>query len=275
MTALFIGKIMKIALASDVHLEFEQLSVQDQPDADVLILAGDICVAAGFKPPITRTAEKYLEFFKACSEKYRDVIYIMGNHEHYNGNFTTTVKILKDNLSEFPNIKILDKEFVVIDGVTFVCGTLWTDFNNRDPVTMVAIRAMMNDFRAIKNTIKGQDRVFNPEDALRDHDIMKDVIRGTVAHSNKVVVVGHHAPSFKSVHPRYILDREMNGGYCSSLEDMMIDNPNIKLWVHGHTHTGHDYKIGDTRVVCNPRGYVMYERKSQKEEPYYFKEIEL
>ena len=47
----------------------------------------------------------------------------------------------------------------------------------------------------------------------------------------------------------------MNGAYHSSLEDVMLDNENIVLWTHGHTHHCFDYKIGQCRVVCNPRGY--------------------
>ena len=46
-----------------------------------------------------------------------------------------------------------------------------------------------------------------------------------------------------------------NGAYHSDLTDVMLDNPNIKLWTHGHTHHPFDYQIGDCRVVCNPRGY--------------------
>ena len=30
----------------------------------------------------------------------------------------------------------------------------------------------------------------------------------------------------------------------------------VDLWVHGHTHDSFDYRVGATRVVCNPRGYV-------------------
>ena len=47
----------------------------------------------------------------------------------------------------------------------------------------------------------------------------------------------------------------MNGAYHSDLSDIMLDNPQIKLWTHGHTHHPFDYVIGETRIVCNPRGY--------------------
>jgi hypothetical protein len=54
----------------------------------------------------------------------------------------------------------------------------------------------------------------------------------------------------------------MNGAYSSSLDEFILDHPQIKLWTHGHTHEDFDYMIGSTRVVCNPRGYVNYEERA-------------
>jgi Icc-related predicted phosphoesterase len=88
------------------------------------------------------------------------------------------------------------------------------------------------------------------------------------ASDRRVVMVSHHAPSFRSIDPRYRAQREMNGGYASDLSNLILDNPKIKLWIHGHTHSPHDYMIGDTRVLCNPRGYVGVERTIQEEDPY-------
>jgi len=78
-------------------------------------------------------------------------------------------------------------------------------------------------------------------------------------HDRKFVVVGHHTPSMQSCHPRYRDDQIMNGGYHSDLSEFILDRPQIKLWTHGHTHELFDYMIGDTRVVCNPRGYAGHE----------------
>ena len=78
----------------------------------------------------------------------------------------------------------------------------------------------------------------------------------------KFVVVGHHAPSKASTHPRYKDEEVMNGGYSTNLDDFIIDHPQIKLWTHGHTHEDFDYRVGSTRVVCNPRGYINYEDRA-------------
>jgi predicted phosphodiesterase len=44
---------MKIAICSDIHLEFGDINLQNTENADVLILGGDICVAADIGRPDT------------------------------------------------------------------------------------------------------------------------------------------------------------------------------------------------------------------------------
>ena len=44
-----LGCKMKIALASDIHLEFGDLILKNEENAGELILRGDICTAAFFK----------------------------------------------------------------------------------------------------------------------------------------------------------------------------------------------------------------------------------
>jgi hypothetical protein len=67
------------------------------------------------------------------------------------------------------------------------------------------------------------------------------------------------APSFLSVNEKYKNDSVNNGAYASDLNDMILDNENIKVWIHGHMHDPVDYMIGNTRVISNPRGYLPYE----------------
>ena len=58
-----------------------------------------------------------------------------------------------------------------------------------------------------------------------------------------------------STHEQYKSQYLMNGAYSSDLSEFILDHPQIKLWTHGHTHHPFDYVIGETRIVCNPRGY--------------------
>ena len=267
---------MKIALVSDVHLEFGDLDFDNDSGADVLILGGDICVATDMaqRDPYNTMGEHYRSnrfhaFFERCCERFPHVIFIVGNHEHYHGDFAKTVPHFKDVLGYLPNLHILEKEIFVLDDITFIGGTLWTDMNRRDNRTLHEISRMMNDFRCVDHSAKAEDGRgwpgrFNTIDAANDHDAMLAFVRATVETNpaGRYVVVGHHSPSRLSTHPKYQDQFIMNGGYSSQLDDFILDHPQIKLWTHGHTHEDFDYQIGSCRILCNPRGYVNYEERA-------------
>lgn len=267
---------MKIALVSDVHLEFGDLDFDNDSGADVLILGGDICVATDMaqRDPYNTMGSEYRsnrfhDFFQRCSNRFPHVIFIVGNHEHYHGDFAKTVPHFKDVLGYLPNLHILEKETFVLDDITFIGGTLWTDMNRRDNRTLHDISRMMNDFRCVDNSAKTEDHRgwpgrFTTTDAADDHDAMVAFIDQTIAANpaGRYVVVGHHAPSKLSTHPRYQDQFIMNGGYSSSLDDFIQDRPQIKLWTHGHTHEDFDYRIAGCRILCNPRGYINYEERA-------------
>jgi len=304
---------MRIALASDVHLEFGDLIIKNDDNADVLVLSGDICVAADIGRPDPNNflegsrSSRITDFFKRCSFQFPHVVYIMGNHEHYHGDFATSGNKIKSMLESnmLSNVYLLDKEVKKIDDVTFIGGTLWTDMNKEDALTLFHISRRMNDFRCVENSNrmierkvpiyeenpnytedgqnggkyltkegggyieighkrKSEPSRFSPEDAVVDHKEMLGYIQSVIEgkFDEKFVVVGHHAPSRQSTHPRYKHDTLMNGGYSSNLDEFILDHPQIKLWTHGHTHEDFDYMIGTTRVMCNPRGYINYESKA-------------
>ena len=269
---------MKIALASDVHLEFGDLDFDNDSGADVLILGGDICVGADIaqRDPHRIMGEHYRstrfhDFFERCCNRFPHVIFIVGNHEHYNGDFQKTIPHFRDVLGYLKNLHILEKETWVLDDVTFIGGTLWTDMNKRSIRTLHEISRMMNDFRCIDNSARltdgrGWNDRFTTADAADDHDAMLEYIRLVIEgkFDQKFVVVGHHAPSRLSTHPRYAHEAIMNGGYSSELDNFILDHPQIKLWTHGHTHEDFDYMIGSTRILCNPRGYINYEERADQ-----------
>ena len=297
---------MKIALASDVHLEFGQLEIKNTENADVLILSGDICVAKDLNGRAgvdilgeSHKSNRYHIFFQKCSEEFKHVIYIAGNHEHYHGDFAMSIPRIREKLAYLSNIYFLDKEFIAFDDVTFIGGTLWTDMNKEDPNTLYSIKRHMNDYQIIKNSnrvvsykspifeIKEdgstdytkiakyefniREATFSPEDSVEDHKAMLNFIHETaVGVQEKFVVVGHHSPSKLSTKPQYEDDVIVNGAYSSDLSEFILDHPQIKVWTHGHTHHKFDYNIGSTRIVCNPRGYIDYEPDADFFELQYF-----
>jgi 3',5'-cyclic AMP phosphodiesterase CpdA len=278
---------MKLALGSDLHLEFGQLDLHDQPDADVLILSGDIFVANDFdkaspdpeapKSTYRERSIRYREFLEQATQKYAHVIYVAGNHEFYHGKWNASLKQLQDICAEYANVIMLENSSVILNDITFVGGTLWTDMNKRDPMTLMEVEERMNDFRLIRDDLSRGFRKLNPRQTVTRHEKTLEYIKRTLDAkvTEKYVVVGHHAPSFGSTHPKYKDQYLMNGAYCSDLSDFILDHPEIKLWTHGHTHEPFHYMIGSTTIACNPRGYVNYERGLQQEDPYYFQQIEV
>ena len=291
---------MKIAICSDLHLEFGDLHLANDNNTDVLILSGDIFVASDLNmwlqdesaQLIAATSsqkarsDRFFNFIRLCIEEFKDVVFVMGNHEHYHGDFATTAKIIQDTFGAFNGFHFLDNEAKIIKDVLFFGGTLWTDMNGEDRATMAMIRTMMNDFNCVRNSnnkthyqtslpdpdnpgkiiYKMQERpaTFMPQDAVEEHyKFRRNLDEALEQHpDHKVVVVGHHAPSKASIHPRYQKDTVMNGAYSTNLDDFILDRRQIKLWTHGHTHEDFDYMLGTTRIVCNPRGYDGYEERA-------------
>ena len=292
---------MKIALCSDLHLEFGPISLQNTENAEVLILSGDIIVAddlrelgdaTGLMVNGRNRSEMYHKFFQECSERFPNVIYIMGNHEYYHGDFATGLDIIRERLSYLENVFIMERQTMVIEDVTFIAGTLWTDMNKEDPNTLYGIKGYMNDYRIIKDSrtnteteiwmfnennepYTGKQKLpskWSPEASVVEHKLMLDTIKATVESnaSNKYVVIGHHAPSKLSTKPKYQKDVMVNGAYSSDLSEFILDHPQIKVWTHGHTHDVFDYMIGSTRILCNPRGYDAYEDRADQFELCFF-----
>ena len=266
---------MRIDLCSDLHLEFGDLTL---PGGDILIIAGDAFEAKNFRRDQyapgsvmlpherkDRSPDRYYRFIlEECSRKYNHTIMVMGNHEHYNFIFNKTYDQIKSQLPG--NVHLLEKESIEIEGVLFLGGTLWTDMNKGDGLTMYHLTGAMNDFRVIKyRDEKDNYYRFQPEIAYEHHratlKFFREELERNRASDNPlpVIVVTHHAPSKLSIKPRYEGDHLTNGGYSSDLSEFILDYPEILTWQHGHTHDRFRYQLGNTWVLCNPRGYMGYE----------------
>lgn len=256
---------MKIALGSDLHIEFGMgdlpKKMKNTENVDVLILSGDVFIGEALnKLGNKHTSTDYEDFIELCVQEYPQIVYVTGNHEYYHGYFKKTNDTIKKALEKYPTFHFLNNETLKIDDILFVGTTLWTNLNNFHRETMYVVQSMMNDYRKIINDdIPGG--AITPKETGQKHIENMEFLRKVLSEnvSTKTVVVGHHAPSPMSIKPQYANDWHINGAYSSNLEEFILDNPNIVLWTHGHTHSPFDYMIGSTRVVCNPRGYWNYE----------------
>ena len=269
---------MKIAVCSDLHLEFGYIELKNTEGADVLILSGDILVAEdlrrypedkGMYAPLHSyryvNSAVYRDFFNFISKQFPVILYVAGNHEFYDGKWLKTLKVLQDECSDYSNIHFLEDSTYCINDVTFIGCTLWTDMNNHDPLTQQSVRTMMNDYAKITNDEREYCKL-RPIHTIGRHLKSKQYIKHVITEKpdEKFVVIGHHAPSFQSIPDEYKGHYLTNGAYASDLSEFILDHPQIKLWTHGHIHDVLDYNIGDTRIFCNPRGYRGYEQRAKE-----------
>ena len=241
---------MRIQILADLHVDAGGLHrPQLAAGADMLIVAGDVCagVATGFQ---------ILRHYVPIAPP---IVMVLGNHEFYGFGYA---KELARARAAAPahNIHLLENAAVVIGGVRFVGASLWTDYDlfgadNRDDCMRTAAMGL-NDHRLIGLTTGGSsDRRFQPLDALALHRQSRMYLDRALAapHAGPTVVVTHHAPHADSVAPQY-RNSLLTAAFVSDLSPL-IEERQPTLWVHGHTHTSFDYRVGATRIICNPAGY--------------------
>ena len=112
----------------------------------------------------------------------------------------------------------------------------------------------MNDYKRARNSAKGYKRL-SANDTRNAHltsvQAMKAFFEAGDASSS--VIVTHHAPSMLSL-PDHRRLEEISCAYASNLEPLIMEYQ-PQLWIHGHIHHSNDYRIGETRVLSNPRAY--------------------
>lgn len=233
----------RLSILSDLHLSLADMDPPDV-DADITVLAGDLG-----RPEQAVAWARRIE---------GPVVYVAGNHEFYGSSLSATVARLRE-LAAGTGIHVLERDALVIDGLRFLGTTLWTDF--RFGVEGAArVQAMddapkyMRDFTRIDSEERPGTR-FTPEESTHAFARNRRWLAQQLAipFSGPTVVVTHHAPSPRSVHPRFA-GSWANCGFVTDLEDLMGDD-RVALWVHGHTHDRFDYAVSGTRVLCNARGY--------------------
>jgi UDP-2,3-diacylglucosamine pyrophosphatase LpxH len=255
--------IKKVSYVSDLHLEFRDFpDLSKEAGGDILILVGDIVTAHAIRENRTdedaRSIKKYLSGpFKKFIDKYSEVFYICGNHEYYQSLYGETETIIRKGFDSLglEKIDIWENNTKLIDGVLFVGATLWTDFNNRNPLAMNAIQGGMNDYKYIGDM---SGNPITPEFIYDRHmDSRRFIENALKLHRyTRTVVFTHMAPTYKSLNQQHC-GNALDPAYASDLSELILDNPQIKYWIHGHTHQNESYDVGTTKVIANQMGYSM------------------
>ena len=246
---------MKFIVISDLHGDIGFMRDLPEQKDTILLVPGDIHEV--------RRKKQYFDMLQLMSNKFKEVLMVPGNHEYYHTNITKAHRILKEFDNEIENFHFLQNDYRIFGDVIILGGTLWTDYDNGNPLTKLQAKLGMNDYRYIRHgtpTEYWHHRI-TPEEIEFFHYETKSFLQKSidkqreVCDNFKTVVMTHHAPSFNSVDPVY-KDNNLNGCYCSSM-DYFVDSLGAQVWVHGHVHCSHDYMLGDTRVICNPLGYAL------------------
>jgi len=258
---------MRVAVLSDLHIDIDRNAWPNPPaiDADALVVIGDVA------NPMTSALPWVAKMFSNVQEK----VYVPGNHDFYCGAERSThyqeQMTRGRSMAADLGITILQNNVVEIDGgVRFVGATMWSDFSFL-PRGMTVRDAMSqsqrgwyeggwrnydrdyhNDFREIRFGGPGSKNRFTPSQMLALHRESKEFFERTLAtpfHGDTVAIT-HMGPA----------ESVTEGSHAwlygwSDLQHTMHGKMAPRYWLHGHVHKSLNYVIGDTRVICNPRGY--------------------
>ncbi len=234
---------MRIQVMSDLHLESEACELSPAPQAELLVLAGDIDSSwAGYQ----RFADWPVP-----------VVVVAGNHEFDRRDVVNDLPALRAWCGQW-GLQLLECEQTVrVDAqgrrIRLVGTTRWSDFEVFGPSARPrAQRAASYYVKVMKAQCRGEP--FNPA-AVRQHALdcrawLADTL-ATPGDWDATVAITHYAPSLLSADPRYGA-QPSTASFCNADDELMVG---VDVWIHGHVHCRHDYQLGDTRVVCNARGF--------------------
>lgn len=241
---------MKFKLISDVHEELMHKQRLKLPETNedkeiTLIVAGDLNTST------TRLADSLSDW----SKQYKRVIFVLGNHDYWGHYLDTQTGVIKSQVAHLSNVHVLENEYITVEGVHIWGSTLWSDCT-RDPTHLYPIINYVMDFKRIKGNIKPHD--ITKAHQLSVFNLTEQFLRNEELQGPKIVVT-HHAPCELSSEERF-KGNEFNSCFFTDLTTLMY-RFKIDYWLHGHMHNTSNYKVHNTRVLCNPVGYVMYPNK--------------
>jgi hypothetical protein len=240
---------MRLQLLSDLHLETEEFDPEPAPDAELLVLAGDI--DSGWAG---------LSRFSGWPVP---VLFVAGNHEFDGRDLCDAWPALRANCAR-AGITLLECETHVATGadgrrIRFAATTRWSDFELFGAATRAKAESAAGYFVRLMNATRSGlpfDAAAIRAEGLACRRWLEAELARTGHGCDTTVVITHFAPSARSADPRY--GRQAStASFCNADDDLL---PAAELWIHGHLHCRHDYTVahpggGSTRVVSNARGH--------------------
>lgn len=235
---------MLVQYCSDLHLEFEynkhHLLINPLiPSADILILAGDVC--------LFKSSYLHDDFFDFVSTNWKIIYWVPGNHEYYYSDVAERGDSFCEPVRH--NVFLVNNYAAVHCGVRFLFTTLWSyvsQLNER------IVARNVSDFHYIHY----QNRQLTIPDFNRLHLKSLTFLKSeSVEPAEKCIVTTHHVPTLQNYPPQYV-NSPINEAFAVDLDDL-IKSINADYWIYGHHHANiPPFMIGNTRLVTNQLGYV-------------------
>jgi len=226
----------RVQILSDLHFEFD--GDGGEAFANNVPVAGDVLVLAGDLIPL-REAAKVRHAFDWFCDRFKQVIFVPGNHEYYRTCPVDAEALLVSCAREISNLHVLNPGILLIEGIRFLGATLWFP----ETPDEILYRRYLNDFRTIRGFLPW---VHNT------HAVHLEFLETRVQPGD--IVITHHLPHPRSISPEHA-GSSLNRFFLAGDAAKLVERSQARLWIHGHTHAPCDYVIGETRIVCNPRGY--------------------
>lgn len=258
---------MRIWPVSDIHLRQEDaLHLRKSfniPDADVCLCAGDV----------TRGFAQALHWLGNVVAPKMPVVLTFGNHDYFGTSIDRAISEAR-RIAKALNIKLLENDTEIIDGVRFVGATLWTDYKlsvggayarksaeEFEASFFHVLPRELVDFAEIHRSDErreGETGFITVQEIKQRHSVSRAYIENVLAtpFDGPSVVMSHHAPLPACIHPRFEGDL-LNPAFASDLSGIMTQYAPA-AWVHGHVHHFIDLMEGQTRVICNAKGQGNY-----------------
>jgi predicted phosphohydrolase len=248
---------MSLLWTNDLHFNFlrqknaafmfAQYIAEENPNADGLIIAGDISSGEVLEDHLSQLAKGFP----------KPIYFVLGNHDFYNRSFDETTSIVTGLAKKFKNLCWLNQNNQYNKGLSIVGVGGWYDayFGNED--TSVDL----SDFSLIQNLRTNyREHLFeiirnkSKEEAKRLNSLLLDEIYNVDA---DVVLVVTHVPPFSGAawHEGNLCDRDWQPWFTSRLTGEVLDKfaelyPEKKFIVlTGHTHSPGIYERQKNLII--------------------------
>jgi predicted phosphodiesterase len=254
---------MVFRVVSDTHFEhwlpnpgadtktflYQVLPWHDSDPHSTLILAGDIS-----SHPVQRR-----DMLNEASARFKEIIYVAGNHEHYGGRLDTWNEEATALEAQFNNVHISRQNEAMSfepDDLQVLYATMWAPYGKTDPLREMKLNNtsdchwIQKDVWSRRSCAKDYQEMYTKE-----LDSLRELCKISHSINQKCAVVTHHVPSLKMRHPRFPEDVSDDMFMAPEAEAFMYEDWAPKFWFFGHTHKAWDIQIGNTRCISNPYGY--------------------